>query len=87
MVYLTQYDINNNLVNLQAEQDIPDWFEDFALRAVGTGYGQDQSQFRDQRSKFSRNNGMGGGMSNSGAPQGRVVSLASNTADDDDEEW
>lgn len=71
---------------LQAEQEIPDWFEDFALRAVGTGYGQDQSQFRDQRSKFSRNNGAGG-MSNGGAPQGRVVSLASNTADDDDEEW
>ena len=77
----------------QAEQEIPDWFEDFALRAVGTGYGQDQSQFRDQRSKFSRfNNGggmsNGGTSSNGGAPsQGRVVSLASNTADDDDEEW
>ena len=69
----------------QAEQEVPDWFEDFALRAVGTGYGTDQSQFRDQRSKFSRN-GTGGGMSNGGASQGKVVSLA-NTADDDDEEW
>lgn len=74
------------MLNLKAEQEIPDWFEDFAVSAVGTGYGQDQSQFRDQRSKFSRNGG--GGMSNGGsAPsQGRVVSLA-NTADDDDEEW
>ncbi|XP_066929769.1 uncharacterized protein [Clytia hemisphaerica] len=68
----------------EAEQEVPDWFEDFALRAVGTGYGTDQSQFRDQRSKFSRNGG-GGGMG--GVPtQGKVVSLA-NTADDDDEEW
>ena len=52
------------------------------MRAVGTGYGTDQSQFRDQRSKFSRNGG-GGGM---GPTQGKVVPL-NNTADDDDEEW
>ena len=77
------------MTTLQAEQEVPDWFEDFALRAVGTGYGTDQSQFRDQRSKFSRNgggmsNGMGGGRG--GSSHGKVVSLA-NTADDDDEEW
>jgi probable ATP-dependent RNA helicase DDX4 len=57
------------------EQDVPDWLEETALRAVGTGYGADGGQFRDTRPKFG---GSGGGAP--GAPKAQVV-------DDDDEEW
>ena len=77
-------------LKLQAEQEIPEWFEDFALKATGTGYGADQSQYRDQRSRF--NGGGGGGRTGGGGrmvlpqPRSNNVTLL-NTAADDDEEW
>lgn len=74
----------------EAEQEVPEWFEDFALKATGTGYGTDQSIYRDQRSKFNGyrgGGGRGGGRITSPPPRSNNVTLLNTAADDDDEEW
>ena len=46
--------LTRGLVRLlsEAEQEVPDWLEEGALKAVGTGYGTDNTHSRDSRNKF-----------------------------------
>nr|BAB13308.1 vasa-related protein CnVAS2 [Hydra vulgaris] len=65
-----------------AEQDVPDWLENCALGAVGTGYGPDNSQFRDQRIKTGQN-----GNSNKKFPNATAATKPTSVLNDDEEEW
>lgn len=67
-----------------AEQTVPDWLEECALSAVGTGYGPDGGQFRDRRVQTFNRRGAPVANSNHAASRPAVNSIVD---DDDDEEW
>ena len=72
------------------EQEVPDWLEDAALQAIGTGYGPAGGQFssRDRRQRFEGDSGRG---SSRAPPQAPPSSHANppvaGLADEEDEEW
>lgn len=76
----------------KACQEVPEWLEQAALQATGTGYGINQKgSYRDQRGN-QRNGGSGGNnFSNGGMRSPPVQNGGQRTivaADDDDgEEW
>jgi len=73
----------------EAEQEIPDWLEQCALAAVGTGYGPDGGNFRDRRERYNQNGGVpnGGGGSRFQTSGASAAANAAAVINDEDDEW